>query len=271
MKINSGPWKPDVPSRSLASIASPHDTLKYDFLFALKIWNLIVWEIAMCCAGKWPLCSVSLSAGTNPESQSDRPLIPDWQPGRGPQYTCTDNGPGILVTALATQVTLRPQPGCGERIMRVGRCYATIIVCGHGSLGLLVPGCTHWAHSHCSRNGIYQAPKTNLEMSKARQLFPNVRKVRRKMLMAHNWRVLELEYFSVFVSGRGRGGEWQRSSAKLSPQCVRSCQRVSENVKISSLELRSFSRETLSQNYLSTFLRTYNPWGIILSLQIFSF
>ena len=40
MKINSGLWKPDVPSPLLP-------ILKYDFLFAMKIWNLMLGEIAM--------------------------------------------------------------------------------------------------------------------------------------------------------------------------------------------------------------------------------
>ena len=44
----------------------------------------------------------------------------------------------ILVTALTISTGhTAATAGCGEHIMRVGRCYATIIVCGHAPL---VPG-----------------------------------------------------------------------------------------------------------------------------------
>ena len=138
MKINSGLWKPDVPSPLLP-------ILKYDFLFAMKIWNLMVGEIA---SGHYAQCP------RHPEQisklQSDRPLIPDWQPGGGPQYTVqgahstqySDNGRVfILVTALTISTGhTAATAGCGEHIMGVGRCYATIIVCGHAPL---VPGYWH--------------------------------------------------------------------------------------------------------------------------------
>ena len=103
MKINSGPWKPDVPS-----LARSHNTLKYDFLFALKIWNLIVREIAMCCAGKWPLCSVSPSVPVSRnKSQSHkvtaRSSLIDSQAG-GITVHLYRQWPGILVTALALTI-----------------------------------------------------------------------------------------------------------------------------------------------------------------------
>lgn len=125
------------------------------------------------------------------KSQSDRPLIPDWQPGRG-------HGPGILVTALPDN---RNRSHCGHSRGVVSALWGRgdvmqqllSVVTVLWFLGTSTPT---W---HCN-NGIYQTLKTNLKMSKARKLFLNVRKVRRKMLMAHNWTVLRVGIFLCFCS-----------------------------------------------------------------------
>ena len=143
MKINSGLWKPDVPSPLLP-------ILKYDFLFAMKIWNLMLVD-----SGKWPLCSVSPSPGTNRKVTKWPPAHPWLTARQGAHSTLVQHNGRVFI--LVTALTI----STGHSRVWWAHYEGGEMLCNNYCLWSRSPG--PWVLT-CN-NGIYQTQKTNLEMS----------------------------------------------------------------------------------------------------------